>query len=55
MIFVGVCTELFWHAIYCAKPRPDDRSQSVSRYRMVLGSQYLQIIREYDLATAILI
>ena len=47
--------KLFWRSIYCAKTRPDHKSQSGFRSRKVLVNWYLQIMREYDLENAILI
>ena len=51
----GVRVKLFWRAIYCAKPRPDPGSQSGSRSCRGLGRRDPQIMREYDLVTAIAI
>ena len=51
----SVCTELFWCKIYCAKPRPDPESQSISQSRRGLGSHSPRIMREYILESAIVI
>ena len=52
---VSVRAKLFWHTIYCAKPRPDPKSHSGSRSRRGLGRRDPQITREYELVTAIAI
>ena len=49
----GVRVELFLLAIYCAKLRPDPRSQFGSRSRTGLGRRAPWIMREYGLTTAI--
>ena len=41
-----------WCAIYCFKPRPDSKSQSVSRHHRGMGRQSLWIMQGYDLASA---
>ena len=52
---VGVCTELFWHTIYCANPRPNTGSKYSYWYLrgLVIGSP--QIMPYYRLATEIAI
>ena len=54
-MFADVHAKLFWCEIYCAKSRPNIRSQSNSQYCRGLGSWALRIIIEYDLANAIVI
>ena len=51
----SVRVKLFWHAIYCAKPRPNIKSQSGSQSRRGMWGRAPQIMREYNLVTAILI
>ena len=53
--FARVRAKLFWREIYCANPRPEPNSHSVSMSHMGLGRRYSHIIHEYDLATAILV
>ena len=48
----GVHAKLFWREIYCAKPRPDTRSQSGFRYHRGLGRKSPRIMWEYNLETA---
>ena len=51
--FAWVCVKLFWPMIYCANPRTESKSQSVSLSLRGLGRQYPWIICDYDLATPI--
>ena len=51
----GVDKKLFLRDIYCANTRPNPGSQSGSWSHRVLRRRYLQIMRKYDLETAIAI
>ena len=51
----GVRAKKFWHTIYCAKTRPNPGYQSCSQSSRVLGTQTMQITREYNLVTSIVI
>ena len=53
--YADFCARLFWRAVYCANPRPDDMYQSNSRYRKGQSSWSPWIMCKYDLATAIVI
>ena len=52
-IFADSHAKLFWHNIYCAKPRPDASHQSGSWSCRILGGRAPQIMREYNLAITI--
>ena len=54
-LFAYSRAKLLWCAIYCANLKPGAGSQSGSWSQRGLGSQALKILREYDLAKAIVI
>ena len=51
--YVIVRKILLWRAVYCVKPRPDPKLQSVSWSFRGLGRRALRIIQEYDLVNTI--
>ena len=51
----GVRTNLLWRKIYCAKTRPNPRSQYGSKSCRGMARKFPRIMQEYDLATAITI
>ena len=52
-LVADVRTELFWRAIYCAKPNSGDVYHPGSRSRRGLGRQAFRIIHDYDLVISI--
>ena len=47
--------KLFWRVMYCTNPRPKTNYQSKSLSHRVLGRWVSRIIREYNIATVIVI
>ena len=54
-LFMDVRTKISWRTFYCVNQRPDAGTHSRSQYHIGIWSQSTRIIREYELATAILI